>query len=660
MQSKKSFFNLALFKKNISRTWIVGLLYFIILLIVMPIQFIINLANFDEINYEEGYTKTLNLIDDISYVPIGVWGIFIAIAVTGITFWYLFFKRDNYMMHSFPVSRRSLYFTGLISSIVVSILPVILTALVTTIVAAAEKIYAFDIIWFWALGVSATTLLFIGIAMISLMASGQIVTSIIFYGIFNFLYLMMEVAFRITASILMFGMTNSVNNISFNALTPVLFVDDACKIKVFKMYDNLGNIKTYTYTLPGLKFLLIYIAVAIALIVVSYILYEFKKLETVQDFIAIPFLKPVFTIGMSFFISMVAGALVAGMIEALKPMYYNTRFIVAIISALVIGCIVFYATQMLIEKTFRVFSTKKFFFLAGYSLASLAMLICLRMDVFNVENKVPDAADIQWVGIDSNYVMVFSTPEDISAVRDLHKNFLSDKKELRDVNKIYNDVDSGYFTIKYKLKKGNFIERTYSVVNTESDKVSANYLAATQPILDYLNNPTRIKEHVIGNIWDDCTVPDLTFSQYVYNEEADDYWPEYADFETLTDKERCDKNEKIYQAFLKDIDEGNAFVTTFGDRYNNTEIAKITLYNDFNFTVANNKKEYFSDEMTFWDWYDDDTYYRTPEYERSIYAQLTTNCTNTLKALKDEGFYTDDSQIITSYEYNKAMGYLEE
>ena len=162
------------------------------------------------------------------------------------------------MMHSFPVSRRSLYFTGLISSIVVSILPVILTALVTTIVAAAEKIYAFDVIWFWALGVSATTLLFIGIAMISLMASGQIVTSIIFYGIFNFLYLMMEVAFRITASILMFGMTNSVRNISFNALTPVLFVDDACRIKVYKMYDGLGNIKTYTYTLGGTKYLLIY------------------------------------------------------------------------------------------------------------------------------------------------------------------------------------------------------------------------------------------------------------------------------------------------------------------------------------------------------------------------------------------------------------------
>ena len=48
MQSKTSFFNLALFKKNISRTWIVGLLYFIILLILIPIMLIMDLANFDQ------------------------------------------------------------------------------------------------------------------------------------------------------------------------------------------------------------------------------------------------------------------------------------------------------------------------------------------------------------------------------------------------------------------------------------------------------------------------------------------------------------------------------------------------------------------------------------------------------------------------------------
>ncbi len=76
------------------------------------------------------------------------------------------------------------------------------------------------------------------------------------------------------------------------------------------------------------------------------------------------------------------------------------------------------------------------------------------------------------------------------------------------------------------------------------------------------------------------------------------------------------------------------------------------LYNDFSFSIKNTSTEYFSDEDTFWgyDYYD-------PRYEQSIFARLTFDCTNTLKALKDEGFYSDDAGLLTSREYNKRMGY---
>ena len=656
MQSKTSFFNLALFKKNISRTWIVGLLYFIILLILIPIMLIIDLANFDQDIYGKGYTKTLLLLNHIAYMPTSMWGITIAIIVTAITFWYLFFKRDNYMMHSFPVSRKSLYFTGLISSITVTIVPVILIACITSIVAAVEKTYAFDAIWFWALTVCVSTLLFIGIAMFSLMASGQIVTSIVFYLIFNYLFLMMEVAFKIAASILMFGMSDAMSTIAYTPFTPVCFIGENCLVNVLESYDSMGNIKSFTYTLPGMKYLIIYAIVAVVFITISYILYTHKKLETVQDFIAVPFLKPVFTVGMSFFISMVAGALVAGMVDALKIQYYNTRYAIAIVSTLIIGCIVFYATQMLIEKTFRVFSSKKFGFLMGYSLAAFAVLLCMRFDVFKVENKVPAAEDIAWVGISSDYTMVFSNPEDINSIRELHHDFLADKKELRDVNRLFDDVDGSIFTIKYKLKNGKYVQRTYSVVDTNSDKVTATYLAACEPIVDYLNNPTRIKEHVIGNIWDDCNVTSLQFSQYIYSEKDNDYFANFADFDDLKESEQIEKNNRIYAAFLKDIDDGNIFTTTFGDRYNDKELQKIQLFNDFSFTIESDNTPYFSDEQTYWDWQNEN---EEPSYQQDIYAQLTTECKHTLKALKDEGFYTEDSELVTNYEYNKVMGYDE-
>ena len=193
-------------------------------------------------------------------------------------------------------------------------------------------------------------------------------------------------------------------------------------------------------------------------------------------------------------------------------------------------------------------------------------------------------------------------------------------------------------------------------MDTNSDKVTATYLAACEPIVDYLNNPTRIKEHVIGNIWDDCNVTSLQFSQYIYSEKDNDYFANFADFDDLKESEQIEKNNRIYAAFLKDIDDGNIFTTTFGDTYNNKELQKIQLFNDFSFTIESDNTPYFSDEQAYWDWQNEN---EEPSYQQDIYAQLTTECKHTLKALKDEGFYTEDSELVTNYEYNKVMGYDE-
>jgi len=655
MQSKTSFFNVALLKKNLSRTWIVGLLYFILLFLAMPVNYIIKLSNYEESwEAQVGLTKAQSLYEIMSYFPVAIWAAILAIVIAGITFKYMFFKRDNYMMHAFPVSRKSLYFTGFISSSIVGLAPIILNAIILTFVSIIEGAYVFDGIWYLTLVGVVSYEFFLSLAVFSLMTSGQIVTAIVFYGIFNFLYLMIEVAFRLTASLLLFGLGQAMDGININPWTPVAFIDNNCRMNVFYTYDNLGMVNYFTHSLDGAKYLIGYAIAAVVFIVIGYILYKQKQLETVQDFISVPFLKPVFTVGMSFFISMVAGAFAAGLVDAAKPLSYNAKFTIAIIATLIIGCIVYYATQMMIEKTVRVFSSKKFGFMVGYTAAALVAMLLIRGDVFKIENKVPAADDIAWVGIQSSYTMVFTDEEEINSARELHKNFLKDKKELRDVNILYKDVSGTSVSFKYKLKNGNVVIRNYAVVDTESDQVSSSYLAATEPILDYLNNPNRIKEHVVGNIWDNCDVNYMSFSTYTWDESISDYSSYVESFDYLTEREKNEKFKKVYEAVLKDIDAGKMFRTSFG--YNAYDVDNDPLYNDFSFTVHNSEIPYFSDEDTYWDYN-----WRGNEeiYERNIYVSLTKDCINTLKALKDEGFYTDDDQIVTYSEYYERTGYYD-
>ena len=653
MQSKTSFFNRALYKKNISRTWIAGLLYFILLLIILPVFFIINTASFGEDDWytQMGYTMEMRLYEHMANVPTTVFAMIIAIVVTGITFWYLFNRRDSYMMHAFPVSRKSMYFTGILSSLTVTLTPVLLVSVIMTIAAAAQGAKGLSCIWYWAFLVAVSTLLFTAISIFSLMITGQLVTGVIFYFIFNFLYLMMEVAFRITASLLIYGLGSAMNGINYKIWTPFLYIQNNAKIVANVVMDDMyEHVIGFEHELIGVPLMVGYGIFAIVLIILTYQLYRFKKLETVLDFIAVPFIKPIFSIGMSFFISMVAGAFIAGMVEAVTPLTYDARYTIAIASALIIGAIIYFATQMLIEKTLRVFCMKKAMHCAIYSLAALGVLLCMRLDVLGIENRVPKLEDVEWAGIQIEHTMVFTDEMEIEALRQLHQNFLTDKKELRNIEYNYPDVDGKSFTLRYKLKNGDIVIRDYPVINTESELVSSEYVAATQPILDFVNNSGRIKQHIIGNIWNDCEVTQMEFSVIIADDK--DYMFDYRSFDELSTKEKKEKYKKVYEGFLKDVDAGKVFQQDFaGYDYQYEEREKITLANSFDFTVFNKDVIYFSDEATFWDSGD---YYGTTEmHQQDIYVNLTTDCTNTIKALKDEGFYDKEEDLITNYEFSK-------
>ena len=105
---------------------------------------------------------------------------------------------------------------------------------------------------------------------------------------------------------------------------------------------------------------------------------------------------------------------------------------------------------------------------------------------------------------------------------------------------------------------------------------------------------------------------------------------------------------------MKDIDTGKLFQQNFaGYDYNYKQNKKKVLYNDFNFTVYNKDKIYFSDENTFWDNADVMSANNPSWHEQNIYVNLNLDCTNTLKALMDEGFYNSDEDLMTNYTFDK-------
>lgn len=640
MQSKTSFFNPTVFKKNLAKTWVVGLLYFLILTFMIPVILLMRIFDGYSIDLDTGYTAGYYLVDNLSTMSGGILPAFVSIAVVIITFWYLFNKRDSYMIHSFPVSRPSLFVTGIISSTIVVVIPIILTGALTTIVAVAAGASYIHAIWYWVFIECIASIFYIGFSAFTMMLTGQGVTAIIFYWILNFVYIGMEFTFKLLLSTLSFGLGSIVADIRPNCLTPIAFIKSNCGIVYeVKWNEKWDKILQLDVSMQGTAIIMGYLASGIALLVIAFLLYKYKKLETVNEFIAIPFVKPIFSIGMSFFISVVLSVIVtATVISTLHPSY-NTNYNICIICALILGIIIFYVTQMIIAKSVRVFVKKNAMYCGIYSVCALAVLLGVRFDVLRIENKVPEISEIEWVGIAGDYAYVLERPEEIATVQQFHKEIIGDKKEIREMNSIVernNETDSEYFTIKYQLKNGKTISRSYVLADSK-EMGSERYVKLTSDIFKFYNDPQRIKEHIVGPFYDDCTVTDLEFSNVVWNEEGGYYANEYVDQNFASTGEKMEAYEKIYKAFIKDIEAGAVYDIGFSNISDEND-----YYNDLSITIKSNKGKFIMDEDKLYGWGAE------PTDEKYLYVNLGPDCKNTIQALLDTGIMESEDALVTN------------
>lgn len=650
MQSKTSFFNKALFTRNLKRTWVVGAVLFAFLFITTPLAYLLAVSGPYAVDLVTGYTPGYYLLSVLNTSNNAFVLSFFVIAAAMVTFNYLYNKRDCYMMHSFPVCRKCLYFTGLLTTAIVLVAPVILTALITTIAAAATGAGFFSAIWYTCLIQLGAIVIALGIAMFTLMISGQAVTTIIFYFIFSYMFIMMETVMRYLAQTVLFGMGSALNTMKFTALTPTMYITNNCYVGYDNEWSENGNtiIRT-TMELNGGKALLLYTLVGLVLMVAAYLLYKAKKLETVQDFITVPVMKYIFTGGISFFTSVMVGAFLAAMFQS-SGIGYKGSFAIIIGVTLVLGIIIFYIAQMLIAKTVRVFKKKTALGCGLYTVLALAVILCLRFDVFNIEDYTPAASDVQWAGIQITGTQVYTDADDIERIIGLHQGLLADKDEMRDMAySIYtgDGAYNNYVTIKYKLNNGKLVQRNYYLYTLDVFSGSEAYAAALHNITDFMNQPEHIKEHNIWSAWDSSQITSMSFSTVTFNENDKTFDYNSVDMSEFTQSEMEEKYAAIYEGLLKDIDECHVLQETFdtSNSYNSNYV------NDFYINLKSQDPVILDT-----DFFEDYVYARYENTKgttnNSLYISLNANCTNTLAALKECGFFYSDDQLFTNEEVN--------
>lgn len=489
MKSKTSYFNKTIFYKNIGLYWPLWISFFLLLLISMPICLQLNLVQnglliekeMIESNKMEGYAAVLNI--RIFLPIIAVYAVIYSMCVFG----YLHNTRATNMIHSLPVTRTELFITNYLSGISCLVVPEILTFIVTILVCINNGISKIQYVAIW-LGIAIlASLLFYGMAVFCNFLTGQVLAVPVLYFVLNFIY----PGFQLFSGILLShnGYGISINNV-YDAMDCPMACPFLCLYRnaffdvKYKTITGKDGSYMYAYDLSfsGGLYLAVFLLCALLFTVLAWFMYRKRCAECSQDFLAFGSLKPLFRWGIGIGAGWVAGIAVYAI---LIDFYINVNRWGQGALVVFFSIIMFFVSEMLIQKGFRVFAKKRLRECLVFSGIVVVSIFAVRAGTDVLENKMPVASEVQVSNLQINGWKIYHTDE-LDKILSLQKKIIARKEDFRYYDNLekYQDKESFFVRVYYQLKNGKELERQFNIPAEEGMEI-LSYMK------EDLRNPTK-------------------------------------------------------------------------------------------------------------------------------------------------------------------------
>ena len=463
MPSKKSYFNPALYRKNLSRFWplwggvsLVGC--------VAPLYMLLTL-----LSRGGSYIRISSVSSSIyALLTILIPGFLLVYAsLCGVLTWgYLSNARSVGLYHTLPVSRTCLFFTSLASGLTMMLLPFVIVGTLSSLVLLCFGILPLKTVAWAAVLVIGMCVLFFSLITLAAMVSGNSFAVLAFYYLGNFLAAMLDWLFSSFSSGFLFGIANSyTGRVEF--FSPVLYIYNH-----FTTYHD-GE----AYQLSGTWCIGVYALVGMVLLALSLLLYRRRKSESAGDVVAQSWLKPIFRYGVALLSGLTLGQVLYTFVYTIPFGISRYKSIVPMaVCVLVTALLGYYVASMLLKKSLRVFRGN---WQGPLTTAAIVVILCgcVSFDVFGSVAYVPDLQEVDDVII-SFYDRSFNASGDSRLAQEItaaHRAILKDEAYIRSMT---NDNGGyGYFVddseyletmettlyLNYRLKDGTMVQRQYSL-----------------------------------------------------------------------------------------------------------------------------------------------------------------------------------------------------
>ena len=638
MQSATSFFNRALFRKNLQRFWPLWFGYVLIWLLLLPLPLLNELADYHGVPTVADASYYLLQIGAYGGLVMGaVFGIFFAMAM----FAYLTNPRATQGFHSMPVRRETLYATNYLTGLVCMVSALVLAFALAGITAACFG--ALDLAAFGTACLAAvlSVLFFYSFAVLCMMFTGQILAAPVFYGTLNFLAVGMEYLVRTFAGNFLYGYSGYSAPETFAFLSPawelvcVLDVSNVARVDRILSDGTHQVIRGGEYMLSGLGVLGIYAAVGIVLAVLGLLVYRRRASEATGSIVTVAWARPIFKYGVAVCSAFSLGQLIYFLVFGLN--LHNGQYSLpgTIACMLFTGLLGYFAAEMLLHKSFRVWRTGR----VG-ALVFSAVLVCfgvgMSLDLTGFEGYVPAAEQVESVSVYLSSTGDYfhgrlSEPESVGAALAAHRALIADKdRQLayrdRATEESSNTARIYSFELNYTLTDGRVVRRSYKDCHiTAAELGEAGSIAQTATTL--LNCPEAARSRALGELAKDGS---YTITGGYYNAYRNDEEGAYAG--NIDGELTAAQASTLVSALRRDYEAGRtANASLFEDtRYNARFRVELELW----YILRSDGKTVGTAMVTD---YGEITKSSSPAASRSINVIVTPDMSETLGALAEMG-----------------------
>ena len=411
MPSERTFFNKAIYKRALSRFWLIGAAYAVVLcfLTLMCGRYF----NFDtkEIAEYVSYSILSNLTRR-EIVAAAVAAVVMAIAVHG----WMFRKTSAAYIAALPVTREALLISSMLAALTLLILPCIIAMLVSLL------LYGGGLLWTPYLLCSAAAVVlmniaFFGLASFCTVFTGNAAVLPALYVIALYGFVGIEVVTRYIAEFLLFGVRGTGWELAI--LSPVY-------------YFSSNYVGSYSYAIPLTA---IYAAAGVILAGLAVIFFRHRRMEAAGEVVAVPVLRPLFRWGLAAVGSLSMALLMLKTVFNVGAYGAGDRGtpakVAILLLAMLFGAAVgWFGADALMRKTLRVFD-RHWKGLGAFCALLCALVIGGELDVFGVERYQPDVDEIGYAAVNGwgEYSLTcIMQPENIEALLSMQKDIIANKK----------------------------------------------------------------------------------------------------------------------------------------------------------------------------------------------------------------------------------------